>query len=94
MQTVHAVLQGPISRERVYQFIGEPYFRHDFDAVEYSANEFDLALGAPGLHTVRGKVEFAERRTVLPPELFDRFRHDAFWRNPQLNVRGVPIILD
>jgi sulfotransferase len=80
--------------QRIYEFIGEPYFPHDFDAVEYSANEFDLALGTPGLHTVRGKVEFTERRTVLPPELFERFRHDAFWKNPQLNTRGVPVIAE
>jgi sulfotransferase len=76
----------------VYDFIGEERFAHDFDNVEYSAEEFDEVLGAPGLHTVRRKVEFIERPSVLPPELFARFENDAFWMNPDLNTHGVPII--
>jgi sulfotransferase len=76
----------------LYDFIGEPLFAHDFDNVEYSADEFDTALGSPGLHTVRRKVEFVERATVLPPELFRRFENDAFWMDATLNVHGVRII--
>jgi sulfotransferase len=38
-------------------------------------------------------VEWIERRSVLPPELFDRFVNDAFWAIPELNTRGVPVIL-
>jgi sulfotransferase len=78
--------------ELLYRSLGEPYFQHDFENVEYNADEFDLALGTPGLHKVRRKVEWIERETVLPPELFDRFRNDMFWRQPNLNVRGVPVI--
>ena len=41
-------------------------FAHDFDNVEYSADEFDAALGSPGLHTVRRKVGFwSGRRCCL-----------------------------
>ncbi|HEX3919425.1 MAG TPA: sulfotransferase [Caulobacteraceae bacterium] len=76
----------------LYDFIGEPAFKHDFDDVEYSADEFDAALGAPGLHTVRRKAEFVERATILPPELFQRFENDAFWMNPDLNPHGVRVI--
>jgi sulfotransferase len=78
--------------ELLYRMLGEPLFRHDFDNVEYNADEFDLALGTPGLHKVRRKVEWVERETLLPPELFERFRNDMFWRQPNLNVRNVPII--
>lgn len=78
---------------QLYQFIGEPWFAHQFDNVEYAASEFDLALGTPDLHTVRRKVEWIDRATVLPPELFDRFVNDAFWTVPELNVNNVPIIL-
>ncbi len=77
----------------IYDFLGERPFAHDFDHVEYSADEFDLALGSPGLHTVRRKVEFVERPTILPPELFRRFEGDAFWTNPDANIRNVRIIL-
>jgi sulfotransferase len=78
---------------RLYEFIDEPWFAHDFENVEYEANEFDLALGTPHLHTVRRKVEWMDRATVLPPELFDRFTNDAFWTVPELNVNNVPVIL-
>ncbi|HEV2677090.1 MAG TPA: sulfotransferase [Aliidongia sp.] len=77
---------------RVYDFIGEAQFDHDFDHVEYSADEFDAPLGSPGLHTVRRKVEFIERPTILPPELFRRFEADAFWTNPESNIHNVAVV--
>jgi len=76
----------------LYRLLGQPLFAHDFDNVEYEAENFDIALGAPGLHTVRRKVEWIERPTVLPPDIFQRFLGDMFWREPDANVRGVSII--
>ncbi len=76
----------------LYSLLGEPVFDHDFENVDYDAEFFDMALGTPGLHRVRRKVEWMERETVLPPDLFQRFMNDAFWRLPEANVRGVPII--
>lgn len=78
--------------QQLYDMLGEARFPHDFDNVEYQADHFDAALGAHGLHTVRRKVEWTERRTVLPPGLFDRFSDDAFWRLPQSRARYVPMI--
>jgi sulfotransferase len=77
----------------LYHFLGEPWFDHDLDNVEYQADEFDLALGTPNLHTVRRKVEFVERQSVLPPELFSRFANDAFWTSPELNTRNVQVLM-
>lgn len=71
------------SMTRLYDFIGQPRFNHDFDNVEYEADNFDLQLGAKGLHTIRRKVEWIERPTILPPDLFQRFQNDAFWRRDQ-----------
>jgi len=65
----------------MYEFIGEAPFQHDFDNVEYEANEFDRKLGVEGLHTVRRKVEFRSRRTILPPELFAKYKEMAFWQD-------------
>ena len=76
----------------LYDFIGEPWFDHDFDNVEYDADEFDLALGAPGLHSIRRKVEFIPCQSILPPELFHRFDGDMFWRDPAANPHNVAII--
>lgn len=64
----------------VYQFIDEPWYEHDFDNVEYSAEKFDENLSTPGLHTVKGAVRFEPRRTVLPPDIFQRFSELVFWR--------------
>jgi sulfotransferase len=76
----------------IYDFIGEPAFEHDFEHVEYDAEAFDKKTGTPGLHTVRPKVGAIERKTILPPDVFKRFENDAFWRIPELNVRGVRIV--
>jgi len=76
----------------IYDFIGEPAYKHDFDNVDYDASEFDMRAGTPGLHKVRSKVTPAERQTILPPDLFRRFENDAFWRDPALNVRGVRVV--
>ncbi|WP_161897899.1 sulfotransferase family protein [Pseudomonas yangonensis] len=66
----------------VYQFIEEPWFDgHDFENVEFDAPEFDEALGISGLHRIRPKVAFEERATVLPPDIFEKYRDMAFWRN-------------
>lgn len=76
----------------VYDFIGEPYFDHDFDHVDYDVTEFDDRAGTPGLHTVRGTVRADPRETLLPPELFNRFANDAFWRDPQRAPAGLRVV--
>ena len=63
----------------IYDFIGEPAFEHDFEHIEYDAVDFDLQLGVPGLHRVRAKVEFQARRTILPPDLFEKYSKLSFW---------------
>ena len=65
----------------LYEFLGEQYFDHDFECVEYDAPEFDSQLGLDGLHRVHKKVEARPRRTILPPDLFERYSKLAFWRN-------------
>lgn len=78
--------------DAVYDFIGQVPFKHDFDNVSYSEEEFDARLGTPGLHRVAAKVRPQERQTVLPPDLFRRFENDSFWANPQLNLRRVRVV--
>jgi sulfotransferase len=65
----------------VYEFIDEPWHAHDFEHVEYDAPEFDEALGVSGLHRVRPRIEVQERRTVLPPDLFQKYSELSFWRD-------------
>jgi sulfotransferase len=89
-----ALVRAPAATlARLYDFLGEPAFVHDFDQVEYDAQDYDLALGTAGLHTVRRKIAWIDRQTVLPPELFARFGNDAFWTHTASNVRNVPVVL-
>jgi sulfotransferase len=76
----------------LYQMLGEEPFTHDFNDVDYQADQFDAPIGAPGLHTVRRRVEWTERQTVLPPGLFERFAGDAFWRSKEFQKADVPLI--
>lgn len=66
----------------IYRFLDEPPFEHDFEHVDYDVTEFDQRAGTPGLHTVARTVKAEPRDTVLPPDLFNRFINDAFWRDP------------
>jgi sulfotransferase len=63
----------------IYQFIDQAPFQHDFDNVDYEEGDFDDNLGVKGLHTVKRKVEFKPRRSILPPELFQKYSEMAFW---------------
>jgi sulfotransferase len=76
----------------IYAFIGEPAFEHDFDHVDYDVTEFDERAGTPGLHTVARTVKAEPRASLLPPDLYNRFVNDAFWRNPQNIPEGLQVV--
>ena len=93
MLTYETLVRDPATAMRaVYQFLGEPWFEHDFDHIEYNADEFDARVGMPGLHSVRPKVETIERQPILPREIFGRFANEAFWMDPKNNVNQVRIV--
>nr|WP_315468966.1 sulfotransferase [uncultured Undibacterium sp.] len=70
----------------IYQFLGEPEFKHDFEHLEYDAPEFDAPLGIHGMHKIRPKVGFQKRASILPPDIFERFSKMSFW-NDRTNSR-------
>ncbi|MEM7311513.1 MAG: sulfotransferase [Planctomycetota bacterium] len=67
--------------ELIYEFLEEEPFKHNFEAVEYDAPNFDNQLGLDGLHRVHPKVEPRPRSTILPPDLFERYSNLSFWRD-------------
>jgi sulfotransferase len=78
----------------LYDKLKLPPYKHDFDNVVFSeAEEFDQRFGLPGLHAVARKVQYVTRQTVLPPDIIARHAQDAFWKNPEVNVRNVPVVL-
>ncbi|CTP88074.1 sulfotransferase [Xanthomonas translucens pv. arrhenatheri] len=76
--------------EQVYAFLQMPAFAHDYANLEGDAARFDAALQTPGLHRVRRTVGYVPRRSVLPPELFERLQQLAFWETEPLP--GVRIV--
>jgi sulfotransferase len=91
--TYESLVTDPVKTLRAfYKFIDEPWFDHDFDNIEYNANEFDERVGMPGLHTVRRKLEVIDRKPILPPEIFNRFSREAFWLDPKNNIGRVPVL--
>lgn len=93
MLTYEGLTSNPETAMRaVYKFIDEPWFEHDFEHIEYNANEFDARVGMAGLHTVRAKVGAQERKTILPPEIFNRFVNESFWLDPKNNISNVPVV--
>ena len=78
----------------VYQFIGESWFPHHFDQVQFDAPAFDRALGLDGLHRVRPAIAAAARPTILPPDLFDQYANLSFWRNSVSDANVIRIHSD
>jgi sulfotransferase len=65
----------------IYGFVSEERFEHDFETVAYDAPSFDEQLGLDGLHRVRPKVELRPRKTILPPDVFEKYVGLSFWEN-------------
>jgi sulfotransferase len=79
---------------RLYELLNLPPFEHDFENVSYEGGgEFDNLLGVPGLHRLGQKVEFVQRKTILPPELIRRFTNQSFWRNRNDNPSNIAVLL-
>jgi sulfotransferase len=41
----------------IYQFLGQEYFAHDYNRVDYQETKFDEKLRTAGLHEVRSKYD-------------------------------------
>ena len=69
----------------LYQFIGKPYFDHDFKNVEYDNEVYDKALNMKSLHTVRKEVSWIERPSILPKSVWEKYSGKEFWRVPEVD---------
>lgn len=70
--------------QKIYNFIGKPYFEHDFDNVEYKNELFDKTCNLKDLHTVKRKVEWVARKSILPQYVLDQYINKEFWRESSL----------
>jgi sulfotransferase len=69
----------------LYDFIGKPYFDHDFKNVEYDNEVYDKALNMKSLHTVRKEVSWIERPSILPKSVWEKYSGKEFWRVPEVD---------
>lgn len=65
----------------LYKFIGEKYYPHNFADVATEYTEFDQAVKIPGLHTTRQQVEYIQRPTVIPQDIWDHVQHMNVWHS-------------
>jgi sulfotransferase len=65
----------------IYDFLEKNYFDHDFDNVEYENEVFDRALNMKDLHTVKRKVEWVERKMILPDFVIERYKNKNLEKN-------------
>ena len=66
--------------KHVYDFLEEEPFDHDFGDVEASYDSYDVDAKIDGLHKVRKEVEFIGRQSILPPDLFELYAQEDFWK--------------
>lgn len=77
-----ALVQYPQAvMQRIYEFLGEPYFDHDFENVEDSYDEFDDQAKIKDLHTVKKAVQYSPRKSILPDEIWTQYDPSSFWRH-------------
>jgi sulfotransferase len=76
----------------IYEFIDKPYYEHDFNNVEYSNENFDSSCNLKDLHTVKRKVEWIERKSILPPEVWKKYSNMEFWKPNYKNNKLEPLL--
>jgi sulfotransferase len=69
---------------KIYEFLGEEYFEHDFSKIENIHKEKDAEVyGLADMHDVRetlGKVS-ANPKEILPESIYEKCQNTEFWRN-------------
>jgi sulfotransferase len=68
--------------QQVYDFLGKPYFKHNYTRVKQVTQENDDIHGIPGLHIIRSKVapvpDYGD--TLIGPTAYAKYDDAQFWR--------------
>ncbi len=78
----------------IYQFLGEAPFEHDFDNLVFDTPDYDDGIGLKGMHKVRSRVDFQQRPSILPPDLFQQYSQLSFWKDTASSRSNVIMIRD
>ena len=72
--------QSELTMRGIYEFLEEPYFRHNFEYVEQTTQEDDKIFGFENLHTIRNKVEpIPPRYPRVLGAVAERYKNNNFW---------------
>jgi sulfotransferase len=66
----------------IYDYLGEPYFRHDFDYIRKNVYEDDSHFGIFGKHTIKHEIKEEKPNSwddVIPEEVATFIRNQARW---------------
>lgn len=77
----------------LYNFIGERHYEHNFNNLDFKSESYDRKLGLRELHSVRKKLSFEKRESILPPDLFQKYSNMEFWKNSS-NSKAKILIKD
>jgi sulfotransferase len=84
----NALAKSPLTTmQQIYKFIDEPWFQHDFDNVAVSYDDYDSRAKIIGLHTTRKVIDFQERNSLLPPNIWNAYNSSSFWKH-DLNIKN------
>lgn len=69
--------------DKIYNFIGEKYFKHDFNNIIQTTKEDDRFHGILGLHDIHNKITIPKNdsRIILGNNVFTKYNGGEFWRN-------------
>jgi sulfotransferase len=67
--------------QRVYQFLEEDLFDHNFDNIQSDYSKFDNFINTPGMHEVKRQIKSEGREMILAPELIEKCNGLEFWRD-------------
>lgn len=67
--------------KRIYEFFEIPSFEHTFSKIEQSEHYNDVAIGFPGLHKVKPKLDKTTVNCVeyLGLDLYNQYNREIFW---------------
>lgn len=74
---------------KIYEFLEEDYFEHNFSDVEVSYDEFDEQAKIQGLHTTRKEVKYISRNSILPSDLWAKYEGYSFWKDKNFNTSNL-----
>lgn len=72
----------PVMR-MIYEHIEEPYFEHNFNDIKniIGSEIFDKSVNTPGLHDVKKIITPPNRKTILPPDIWEKYSGLEIWKN-------------